>query len=161
MQDPNEIEKINDFLSQAAPFVISQVKMLFESLGLEIKEEGSGADLAFLIKSGKTKLKFLPYNMMLDIASIDRKATPLKFDQNVWDLSFFLAKTGHVVETRMRFIFQMLTANNTDEAVERVCRLIKSGEEVHIWELDPENTAPASPQQHNIENKQHGKEKEK
>lgn len=137
MQDPNEITKINEFLSLAAPFVISRVKMLFESLGLEVQEEGRDNDLAFIIKSGEVKVTFLPYNMMLDIASLDRKAIPLKFDENVWQLDFFLAKTAPIIESKLRVVFETLAADGLDMAIERVCKGARSDERLRVWKFDP------------------------
>jgi len=143
-EDPNEIAKINEFLSLAAPFVISRVKRLFESLGLDVKEQGRGNDLAFVIESGKVEVTFLPYNMMLDIATINRRATPLKFDEDVRQLDFFLAKTAHVVENKLRVVFDTLAADDPDTAIERLCQGTRSDEWLRAWKFDPkgQNVSP-------------------
>lgn len=37
----------------------------------------------------------------------------------------------------MKFIFQMLAANNADEAIERACQVIRNGERARIFKFDP------------------------
>lgn len=121
-QDSNEIIKINEFLFKAAPFIISWTKAWFESLGLEVEENRGGADVNFfVIKSGKVRIKFFPYNMMLDIAGVER-VTPLVFDKRVQDLDFFLHKTDCIVQRRISFIFQTLNEDNTDGIIMGDCR---------------------------------------
>lgn len=143
MQDQNEITKINEFLSVAAPFVISRVKMLLQSAGLEVKEEGSGADLAFLIESGRARVKFFPYNMLLEIVTVNRNEKPLRFDENVEQFGYFLAKTAHIAESKLRVIFQTLGEDDLGVAIENICQGTKSDERIHIWRFDQDTPSPA------------------
>ena len=90
MQNQNEISRINRFLCMVSPIVIGQVKMILQSAGLQVEEKGSGSDLVFIIKSGEKEIHFSPYNLLLEIVSVDRDQLPLRFDENLQDFGFFL-----------------------------------------------------------------------
>lgn len=133
MQDESEITEINDFLSLTGPAIIAQVKMILQSAGLKVRETGRGPDLTFTLKSGHKEVEFCPHNLLLDIATIDRNQEPLRFDKELRDFDYFLAKKARFVESRLKVVFQFLTEDNLDVAVDNISRNAKKDERICIW----------------------------
>mgnify|MGYP000492180824 CR=1 FL=1 len=100
--------------------VIGQIKMILQSTGLEVKEEGCGADLTFSIKSGEKEVKFFLQNLLLEIATIDRDEKPLRFDENLRDFDFFLAKTARLAQSKLRVLFHIFGEEDVDVAIEKI-----------------------------------------
>lgn len=136
MQDMYEIAQIDDFLSLTGPAIIAQVKMILQSAGLKIVEKGRGTDLTFSIKRGSKKIEFCPHNLLLDIATIDRNGELLRFDKDLCDFDYFLTKKARFIESRLKVVFQFLTEDNLDVAVDNIIRNTKDYERIHIWRFD-------------------------
>lgn len=136
MQNQNEIAKINHFLRLTSPIVVGQVKILLQSAGLKLKEENHGLNLAFSIKSDEKEVKFFLYNLLLEIATVDRDEEPLRFDGNLRDFDFFLAKTARIIESRLEILFKLLVEDNADTALENICKDAKQYERIRIWKVD-------------------------
>lgn len=136
MQNNQEIIKINCFLAIAQPIVVSVLKTMFQSLGLEVKKEGSGLDLAFSIKSGEKEVKFYLHNLLLEIVSIDRDEKPLRFDEGLRDFEYFLAKTARLTESKLNILFRLLGEENVDAAIEKINQCAKQYERIRIWRFD-------------------------
>ena len=88
MQNQNEIAKINYFLCVVSPIIVGHMKMLCQSTGAKVREQGRGLDLSLLIKSGKKKMKFFLHNLFLEIATVNRDDDPLRFDERLRDFDF-------------------------------------------------------------------------
>lgn len=140
MQDQNEITKINHFLRLVSPIVVGQVKMLLQSAGMEVKEEGCGADPAFSIKSGEKEIKFFLHNLLMEIVTVDRDEKPLRFDENLHDFDFFLAKTVRLTESKLKILFHLLGEEDVDVAIENISQDAKHYERIRIWRFDQKQT---------------------
>lgn len=136
MQDMYEIAQIEDFLSLTGPAIVGQVKMILQSAGLKIVEKGCGPDLTFLIKKGSKKIEFCPHNLLIDIATIDRNEGSPKFDKKLSDFNYFLTKKARFIESKLKVVFQFLTEDNMDIAVDNIYRNTKDYERIHIWRFD-------------------------
>ncbi|MHC4104106.1 MAG: hypothetical protein ACYSR9_04140, partial [Planctomycetota bacterium] len=120
MQDRNETTRINKFLSIVSPIVIGQVKMILQSAGLNVEEKGHGSDLVFIIKSGEKEINFSPYNLLLEIATIDRDEVSLRFDENLRDFSFFLDKTARIAQGKLKVLFHLLREEDVEKAIDNI-----------------------------------------
>ena len=136
MQDKSEITEINDFLSLTGPAVTAQVKMILQSAGLKVREAGRGPDLTFTLKSGHKEVEFCPHNLLMDIATVDRNEETLRFDNDLRDFDYFLAKKARFIESKLKVVFQFLTEDNLDVAVDNIFRNTNSYERIHIWRFD-------------------------
>ena len=116
MQDRNEITRINEFLSMVSPIVIGQAKMILQSAGLHVEEKGHGSDLVFIIKSGEKEINFSPYNLLLEIATIDRDEVPLRFDEKLRDFGFFLDKMARLTQSKLQILFKLLAEDDVEKA---------------------------------------------
>jgi hypothetical protein len=136
MQNQIEIEKINNFLSLVSPVVVAIVKTILQTLGCNIKEEGSGLDLAFHIKSEGREVQFFLNNLLLEIATVDRDEDPFQFDENLRDFDYFLRKTVHVVESKLNVLFQLFGQDDVEAAMENITKDAKQYERIRIWKVD-------------------------
>jgi hypothetical protein len=137
MNDQTELTKINVFLALAAPVVIGFVKTLLEAADFEVTQEGSGSDFAFGVKSGEQYIKFFLQNLLLEIATVDRDAEPLKFDERLADFNFFISKTADVVESKLRILPLLLGETDVDTVIENVISHADTYERLRIIKLDP------------------------
>ena len=139
MQSQNEILKINSFLSVALPIIVGVVRTILKSFDWQVSEEGKGLDLAFSIKSGEKQIKFYLHNLLMEIATIDRDEESLRFDENLRDFDFFLAKTARLTESKLNILFHLLKEENMDTAVENISQSAKNYERIRIWRIDPKS----------------------
>lgn len=137
MQSQNEILKINSFLSVALPIIVGVVRTILKSFDWQVSEEGKGLDLAFSIKSGEKEIKFYLHNLLMEIATIDRDEQPPRFDKNLRDFDFFLAKTARLTESKLNILFHLLKEEDVDTAVENISQDAKQYERIRIWKFDP------------------------
>jgi len=140
MTNSSEIAQINEFLSLMGPAIIAQVKMILQSAGLKVKEKGRGSDLTFTVKFDHKRVEFCPHNLLMDIATVDRKQKPLQFDKDLRDFDYFLAKKARFIESRLKVVFQFLTEENLDEAIDNINRNTKD-EWIRIWRFDTKESA--------------------
>jgi len=142
MHNQNEITKINRFLFLVSPIIVAQVKMLLQSAGMEVKEEGRGLDMAFSIKSGEKEVKFFLHNLLMEIATVDRDEEPLRFDENLRAFDFFLAKTTRLTQSKLRVLFHLLGEDDVDAAIENISQDAKQYERIRIWRYDSKEQQP-------------------
>jgi len=136
MQNQEEISKINHFICGILPIVVIYVKTLLQSAGLEVEEKGWGLDIAFHIKSGKREADFLLHNLLLEIATIDRDETPLRFDERLVDFDYFLAKMTRLTQSKLNILGHFLSEENPESAIERITKEANRYERIRIWKLD-------------------------
>ena len=145
MQDRNELSKINRFLHMVSPIVIAQVKRILQSAGLQVEEKGSGSDLVFIIKSGEKEIRFSPYNLLLEIASIDRDQVPLRFDENLQDFGFFLDKMARLTQSKLQILFKLLAEDDVEKAIDNISMDAEQYQRIRIWRFDQENPSSQRP----------------
>ena len=136
MQNQKEIAKIGHFLYMALPIVVEVVKTFLRSADCEVKQEGCGLDLAFFIKSGEKESKFYLRNLLMEIATVDRDEEPLRFDENLRDFDFFLAKTVRLVQSKLKILFHLFAEEDIEAAIENISLDAKQYERIRIWQFD-------------------------
>jgi hypothetical protein len=136
MQNQEEIAKINHFLARIAPVVIEITRGILQAIGCDVKEEGSGLDLAFSIKSGQKELKFYLRNLLLEIATVDRDEEPLRFDEGLKDFDYFMAKMARGINSKLRVVFEVLNEDDLEAAVENICKVAGDYERIRIWRFN-------------------------
>jgi len=139
MQEQTETAKINHFLADVGPIVVGITKAILQALGCEVKEEGSGLDLVFSLKSGGKTLKFYVQNLLLEIVTIDRDQEPLRFDEGLTDFDYFLAKMAHAISSKLRVVFEVPKQEDLEAAIENICKDAKNYERIRIWRFDQNN----------------------
>ena len=136
MQNQNEIEKINHFIIRMLPIVVIYVKTFLQSAGLPVEEKGRGLDMAFHIKADKKEVDFFLHNLLLEIATIDRDETPMRFDERLQDLDYLLDKTARLTHSKLEILFRLLAEENVDAAIDNIAQNAQQYERLRIWKFD-------------------------
>ena len=136
MNDLKEFERINRFLFFVSPMVVRSVKSQLQSTGMQVTQKGRGLGAAFSIKKNGREAKMYLQNLLLEIATVDRDQQPLRFDENLRDFDFFLAKTARLVESKLKVLFHLFTEEDVDTAIENIAKNGKQYERIRIWQID-------------------------
>lgn len=136
MEHQKETERINHFLCFVTPIVIRFVKGVLESADLQVLQEGSGIETALSIRKGEKEAKMYLQNLLLEIATVDRDEEPLRFDENLRDFDFFLAKTARLTESKLKVLFHLFAEEDVDTAIEKISQDAKQYERIRIWQID-------------------------
>ena len=139
MQNQVEIAKINHFLARVSPVIVEVTRAILQALGCEVKEEGSGLDLAFSIKFSRKELKFYVQNLLLEIVTADRDEEPLRFDEGLKDFDYFMAKMARAINSKLCVLFHLLKEDDFEAAIENICKDAKDYERIRIWRFDENN----------------------
>ncbi len=124
MQNQNETERINQFLNIASPTIVGQLRLMFQSIGVKVHQRGRGLEMTLVIKSSDKEIRFLVQNLFLEIATVDSKEKPPRFDEKVQDYNFFLDKTLSSARSKVKILFQLLLELEiTPETVNRNTKL--------------------------------------
>ena len=137
MQNQKEIEKINYFIDFVSPVVVSHVRMLLQSMGAKVKQQGRGIEMTLSIKSGKKKVRFYLQNLFLEIATVDRDEDSLRFDENLHDFDYFLAKMIRLARSKLNILFHLFSKEDVDAAIGNITKDAKQYERIRIWRFDP------------------------
>lgn len=122
-----EIIKIAQFLSATSGFIKEIVKMILEKVGCEVTEKGEGLNLCYEIQYKDNKASLFFQNLYLDIATKDRDAEPLEFDENLNDFRYFLVKTLSAISLRLKPIVKLLRSDDADKAIENILNDFNDG----------------------------------
>ncbi len=136
MQNQKEITKINHFLAMVSPVIAAIVKTIIKSIDCEVYQKGNGPDLVLSIKAGEKQMEFYLHNLFMEIATIDRDEIPIRFDENLRDFDYFLAKMARVIQSKLNVLFKLLAEENPDIALEKITHMAKDYERIRIWKID-------------------------
>ena len=136
MQNQKEITKINSFLAMVLPIVVDVTKRILQSSDFQVTEKGHGLDLVFLIKHEEKEAEFHLHNLFLEIVTVDRDEAQLRFDENLRDFDYFLGKMVHIVESKLRVLFQLFGEEDVDAAIDNIARDAKQYDRIRIWRFD-------------------------
>jgi len=131
-----EQERIVYFLAVISPVIINYVAQLLRSAGLQVKREGRGLKTAFSIKKDDKEAKMYLGNLLLEIATVDRDQKPLRFDENLRNFEFFMAKTARLTESKLKILFHLFDEGDLNAAVENIAQDAKQYERIRIWQID-------------------------
>ena len=136
MHQQNDAQKITSFLALVWPIVSQLVNAMLKTLGWHVTERGSGLNVVFDIESEGKKAQFYLYNLLLEIATIDRDEEPLRFDWNLHDFEFFLKKTTQLLQSKMVILYQLLSEDDVDAAIKKVTDQARHYQRIRIIKLD-------------------------
>jgi len=136
MENQIQIAKINAFLSLVTPVVAVVVRTILETLEFQVVEQGRGLDLVFSIKKGEKQAEFYLQNLLLEIATVDRDENPLRFDEQLRDFDYYLAKTCHLIPSKLNVLFRLFGEEDVDTAIENIARDAKQYQRIRIWKFD-------------------------
>ena len=140
-QNREQTMKVSRFLAMASPIVVEIVKSVLRTCGCQIEQKGSGLELALSVKKDEKEAEFYLHNLLLEIAAIDRDEALLRFDENLQDFDYFLAKTVRIVESKLRVLLYLFGEEDVEAAIENITKDAKQYERIRIWRLDQNSQA--------------------
>ena len=136
MDQQNDAQKITAFLVLVWPVVSQLVNAMLKALGWQVRQKGSGLNVIFDIESRGKRAEFHLYNLLLEIATIDRDEQPLRFDQHLNDFEFFLKKTSQLVQSKIAVLYQLLSEDDVDSALQKITDQARHYQRIRILRWD-------------------------
>ena len=136
MDRQNDAQKITAFLVFAWPVVSQLVNAMLKALGWQITQKGSSLNVIFDIESKGKRAEFHLYNLLLEIATIDRDEQPLRFDHRLDDFEFFLKKTGQLVQSKIAVLYELLSDDDIDSALQKITDQAGNYQRIRIVKWD-------------------------
>ena len=131
-----ETENVWQFVDFIAPLVGALATSLVRSAGWQVSQTGNGAGTVLSIKADNREFQFFLENLLLEIATIDRDAQPLVFDENILEPEHFLKKTFHILESRMNILFCFMAEKDMEVAIDKISRQASDYERISILRVD-------------------------
>lgn len=132
----NETERISQFINLISPLVCAIARTIIKSLGWQVNQKGSGSNTIFSIKADDREAEFHLSNLLYEIATIDRDAQPLVFDESVLDAETFLNKTIHLVASKLKILFYLMSDEDVDVAFDKITKEAKNYQRIRIIRFD-------------------------
>ena len=136
-QNYDQTIKISRFVAMVSPIVVEIVKSMLRTCGCQIEQKGSGLELALSIKKDEKEAEFYLQNLLLEITDIDRDETLLRFDENLQDFDYFLAKMVRIVESKLNVLLHLFGKEDVEAAIENITKDAKQYERIRVWRFDP------------------------
>jgi len=134
-QDYSETGKIAVFLSATAQVITETVKKLLIMCGYEVVVNGQGLELRYEVSFGDMKAVFYFRNLYLEIATVDRDAEPLRFDEKLRDHYYFVSKASFIIKSKLDILLKLLKSDDTDKTIDEIFTEF-NGERIIIEKLD-------------------------
>jgi len=133
LDDEKKINRVLNFCYGLVPRI---VKSILLRAGFTVSERGEGLGLVFEIKLARSSLgaEFYFHNLFLEIATKDRDAELLEFDERLVDLGYFPSKTLRMVESKLRPLLLVISEKNVGKGIEKMMGLAPQYERLRvIW----------------------------
>lgn len=140
MQHSTDLVKINVFLQFAHPVMTGFVESVLRSTQSQITRHGQGLKTYFSIRTGDSEARFYMQNLLLEIATLDRDAQPLKFDQGLENFDYFTDKAIRVTQAKMKVLCELLSKDNIDDAIKSIEKSAGQYERLRICKFDKNQT---------------------
>ena len=129
-------DPIGPFIDFIASLVGAVAASLIQSTGWQVRQTGSGGDTVLSIKTDNRQFQFYLQNLLLEIATVDRDAEPLIFDESILDPEVFLKKTFHVLASRLNILFCFMAKADVETAIDTISRQAENYERICILRVD-------------------------
>lgn len=119
-QDWLENHKIATFLSATAQAIEEIVSKLLAMCGCEVLASGQGLKLQYDVTYDGIKAVFYFRNLFLEIATVDRDAEPLQFDEKLRDYRYFVSKASFIIKSKLEILLKLLKSKDTDKTIDEI-----------------------------------------
>lgn len=129
-------QQIKKFLNLTGGLIIGIVRRILLEKRFKVKEKKGGLALVFEIYKDDSSLRaeFHFHNLFLEIATNDRDAEALEFDERLVDSGYFLFKTLRLVESKIKLLLLVISEENARKGIEKVMKLAPQYERLKvIW----------------------------
>ena len=130
-EDCTDTNKVATFLSATGKVIAEIVRLLLVRFGCEVLANGQGLELQYNVACGDMKATLYFRNLYLEIATIDRDAEPLQFDEKLSDYSYFLSKASFVIRSKLEILLKLLKSDDVNKTIDEIYDEFK-GERIFI-----------------------------
>lgn len=130
-KDRQQTEK---FLNLAGGLITGIVRRILLEKRFKVKEKGEGLALVFETYQDDSSLRaeFRFHNLFLEIATKDRDAEALEFDERLVDSGYSLFKTLRLVESKIKTLLLVMSEENPRKGIEKVMKLAPQYERLRV-----------------------------
>jgi hypothetical protein len=132
----NETGKISQFINLISPLVCEIAKAILQASDWQVIQNGIGLDTVFSIKKDDKEAEFYLHNLLFEIATVDRDAEPLVFDENILVLHIFLDKTAKLLESKLKILHHIMHQEDVEVAINEIAKEAKHYQRIRILRLD-------------------------
>lgn len=129
-------QQIGKFINLAYDLVTGVVREILLEKRFKVKEKKGGLALVFEVykDNSSPRVEFHFYNLFLEIATKDRDAEALEFDERLLDFGYFLCKTLRIVESKLGPLLLVMSEENAGKGIEKMMELAPRYERLRaIW----------------------------
>ncbi len=130
-QDCTDANKVTAFLSATGKVIAEIVKQVLVKFGCKVSARGDGLELQYDVACGDMKATMYFRNLYLEIATVDRDAEPLQFDEKLRDYSYFLSKASFVIKSKLEILLKLLKSEDVNKTIDEIYNEFK-GERIFI-----------------------------
>jgi len=130
-QDCTDINKVAAFLSATEKVIAEIVRQLLVRFGCNVSAKGQGLELQYDVLCSDMKATLYFRNLYLEIATIDRDADPLQFDEKLSDYSYFLSKASFIIRSKLEILLKLLKSEDVNKTIDEIYEEFK-GERIFI-----------------------------
>jgi hypothetical protein len=130
-QDDIESNKIAAFLTVTGKVIAEIVRLLLVRFGCRVSVKGQGLELQYDVACGDMKATLYFRNLYLEIATLDRDADPLQFDEKLSDYTYFLSKASFVIRSKLEILLKLLKSEDVNKTIDEIYDEFK-GERIFI-----------------------------
>ncbi len=137
-KDREQIEKLSNL---RYGFITGIVRRILLEKKFKAKEKGRGlARLFEVYKEGfSVRANFYLHNLFLEIATKDRDAEALEFDERLVDLGYFLSRTLRLVESKIKPLLLAMSEENPKKGIEEIMKLAPKYERLRVLWRDKDS----------------------
>jgi hypothetical protein len=130
-QDCSESSKVAAFLAATGSIIAEIVKQLLVKFGCRVLAKGQGLELQYDVTCRDMKATLYFRNLFLEIATVDRDADLLQFDEKLNDYGYFLSKASFVIKSKLEILLKLLKSEDVNKTIDEIYEEFK-GERIFI-----------------------------
>jgi len=130
-QDCTDTNKVAAFLSATEKVIAEIVRQLLVRFDCKVSVKGQGLELQYDVACGDMKATLFFRNLYLEIATLDRDAEPLQFDEKLSDYTYFLSKASFIIRSKLEILLKLLKSDDINRTIDDIYEEFK-GERIFI-----------------------------
>ena len=135
--------RIDAFILLSTPIIADVVSTILYSSGFKVRCSGNGLDMVFCVTHEEREFHFHMHNLLLEIATVDRDESPLRFDHRLKSFEYFVAKANRLIDSKLKVLFELVFEDDLDKAKENIAKLACQYQRIRIWSLDQDKNPSA------------------
>jgi hypothetical protein len=88
------------------------------------------------VKAVDKEIELYLRNLLFEIVTVDRDAEPLVFDETILDFGIFMNKTVHLVASKLKILFHLLSEEDVEAAFDKITQEAKNYQRIRILRFD-------------------------